>query len=245
MRVGSRVRGKLGDLTLSEGLHIIVLDGKLGPLGLLEQANELVPGDLVATDVRSLFPLVQRHRCGDELGGIPRMGKGDGDVPRGGDRCGVVRRVDKDRQGVEVGVDVGSDKVVGEETGRDVGVLERCRVELGHQLELAVGDGEVGSDPVHSEKEASTMSMPNSIAMDSLFGVLDTPGRRDEPLGDRGLIRSFDQVELGRIVTSGVEGRDDRVDLVLLQDFDQSSDIVVVDSDGSRLISGRFGRLCK
>lgn len=161
MRVGSRVRGKFGDLTLSESFHIIVLDGKLGPLGLFEQADELVPGDLVATDVRSLFPLVQRHRCGDELGGIPRMGKGDGDVPRGGDRCGVMRRVDKDRQGVEVGVDVGSDKVVGEETGRDVGVLERCRVELGHQLELAVGDGEVGSDPVHSGKKVSTMSLPD------------------------------------------------------------------------------------
>lgn len=160
MRVGSRVRGKFGDLTLSESFHIIVFDGKLGPLGLFEQANELVPGYLVATDVRSLFPLVQRHRRGDKLRGIPRMGESDGDVPRGGDRCGVVRRVDKDRQGVEIGVDVRSDKVVGEETGRDVGVLERSRVELGHQLELAVGDGEVGSDPVHSEKKVGTMLLP-------------------------------------------------------------------------------------
>jgi hypothetical protein len=81
--------------------------------------------------------------------------------------------------------------------------------------------------------------------MKSLFGVLDTPGRRDEPLGDRGLVRSFNQVELSRIVTSGVEGRDDGVDLVLLQDLDQSGNIVVIDSDGLRLISGRFGRLCR
>jgi hypothetical protein len=81
--------------------------------------------------------------------------------------------------------------------------------------------------------------------MDSLFGVLDTPSRRDKPLGDGGLVRGFHKVELGRIITSGVEGRDDRVDLVLLQDLDQSGDIVVIDSDGSRLISGRFGRLCR
>jgi hypothetical protein len=81
--------------------------------------------------------------------------------------------------------------------------------------------------------------------MNSLFCVLDTPSRRNEPLGNRGLVRSFDKVELGRIITSGVEGRDDRVDLVLLQDLDQSGDIVVINSDGSRLISGRFGRLCR
>jgi hypothetical protein len=81
--------------------------------------------------------------------------------------------------------------------------------------------------------------------MDSLFGVLDTPSRRNEPLGDGGLVRSFDKVELGRIVTPGVEGRDDGVDLVLLQDLDQSGNIVVIDSDGLGLISGRFGRLCR
>jgi hypothetical protein len=89
------------------------------------------------------------------------------------------------------------------------------------------------------------MSLPDWIAMDSLFGVLDTPRRRDKPLGDRGLVRSFDQVELSRIVTSGVESRDDGVDPVLLQDLDQSGNIVVIDSDGLRLINGRFGRLCR
>jgi hypothetical protein len=52
--------------------------------------------------------------------------------------------------------------------------------------------------------------------MNSLFGVLDTPSRRNEPLGNRGLVRGFHKVELGRIVTSRVEGGDDRVDLVLL-----------------------------
>ncbi len=74
---------------------------------------------------------------------------------------------------------MGSDKVVGEETGRDVGVLERCRVELGHQLELAVGDGEVGATLFIAKKKHDVNAQFNSYGL--TLGVPDTPGRRDEP----------------------------------------------------------------
>lgn len=80
----------------------------------------------------------------------------------------------------------------------------------------------------------------------SLFGVGDAPDAGDVALGGGGLVGGGDEGELGANRAHGsTDGRDEDLDLVLVQHVGDTGDVVVVHGDNfsTDLLLLRLGRL--
>lgn len=226
--VEGRVRGEFSDFAGSKLVHRVVDDGKLAALDLFGEFDEFVDGHLVTDDDGFLLPLGKAEERGNVLADVKGVDEVDGNVTRTGDGSELVGDVNGDGHGKGVALDFVGDEKVGEVAVENGGPLERRGFHSAKDFELARTGREVLGDPDRIRDQLQASERMRVRQRDLLFSHSRTPNVRDVPLGNGRLVRSSDQVEFRVECTHTMHGRDDGVDLVIFEYFDERIDGGVV-----------------